>query len=151
MPNFSRRSLEKLNQCRKELQLIAKESIDDSPFDFALICGFRDEYDQNEAYRKKVSKAKWLQSPHNYLPSYAFDIVILDNGDMDWDNIYKYKAVAHHMMMFAYMHNIKLKSYSLTEDWDHGHFEIKKWKKLLSPKQKKLLIASYNLDDCNNK
>ena len=38
--------------------------------------GYRDEAGQAAAFRNGVSSARWLQSPHNYRPSFACDLVL---------------------------------------------------------------------------
>jgi hypothetical protein len=49
-------------------------TLDVSPIDFKILCGHREEKEQNEAFNKGNSKLKWPQSKHNSLPSLAVDI-----------------------------------------------------------------------------
>lgn len=46
----------------------------------------RGQIDQEEAFRKGNSRARFGESMHNYIPSYAFDIGFKDNrtGSLDW-------------------------------------------------------------------
>lgn len=43
-------------------------------YDFSVLCGYRNEHDQNEAYDNGFSKLKFPQSMHNRYPSLAVDI-----------------------------------------------------------------------------
>lgn len=71
MPSLSKRSLNNLSQCHPDLQRIAKVAINE--FDFVVICGHRNEKDQNKAFASGNSKVKWPNSKHNKTPSRAFD------------------------------------------------------------------------------
>ena len=51
--------------------------------DFSVLCGHRNEEDQNAAYRSGVSKARWGESEHNSLPSKAVDIC---PWPVDWED-----------------------------------------------------------------
>ena len=51
--------------------------------DITILCGHRNEADQNKAYAEGNSKAKWPQSPHNKLPSMAVDVAPYP---IDWQN-----------------------------------------------------------------
>lgn len=73
MPNLSQRSLNKLVTCHQDLILIAHEAIKE--IDFSVICGYRGEHEQNQAYRLGNSKLKYPQSKHNKKPSMAFDLM----------------------------------------------------------------------------
>lgn len=56
-------------------------------------CGHRGEVEQNEAFRKGASKAKFGESPHNLLPAKACDIffLVLDHACFD---LHLYKELA---------------------------------------------------------
>jgi len=43
-------------------------------YDFSVLCGFRNEADQDFAYDNGFSKLKWPNSKHNSKPSRAVDI-----------------------------------------------------------------------------
>ena len=72
MPAFSKTSMARLETCADAIQDILMEAIKIK--DFSVICGHRDEKDQNEAYLNNFSKLKFPQSKHNKLPSIAVDI-----------------------------------------------------------------------------
>jgi len=75
------------------------------------------------------SRAKWGQSPHNFAPSYAFDIAFKDDkGKLDWS--------PKLFQMFAEIVKEKFKT-QITHggDWakfpDYPHFELKDWQKMI--------------------
>ena len=64
-----------------------------------VITGYRDQAEQEQAYTDGKSKAHWLQSPHNYLLSFAVDIAPLSvdrNGKdfIDWGNAEAFETLA---------------------------------------------------------
>jgi peptidoglycan L-alanyl-D-glutamate endopeptidase CwlK len=69
---FSSHSLKQLSTCDIRLQEIMNRAIVE--IDFSVICGFRNEQDQNEAFDNGYSKLKWPKSKHNFFPSCAVDI-----------------------------------------------------------------------------
>ena len=51
-----------------------------------IVCGHRGEREQEAAYKKGASKAKYGQSAHNTLPAVAVDIAPSGpTGGIDWD------------------------------------------------------------------
>lgn len=89
MSQFSARSLKNLEQCHPLLQLLMYEAI--KVTDFSVICGFRGEREQNEAYDSGASKLKWPKSKHNQTPSLAVDIVPYP---IDWNDEARFKELA---------------------------------------------------------
>ena len=72
MAKFSKKSKERLSTCEKDLQLLFNEVVKD--FDCKILCGHRGEKDQNEAYKRGNSKAKYPKGRHNSSPSFAVDV-----------------------------------------------------------------------------
>lgn len=72
MPSFSDKSLERLSQCDKRLQVLFNEVV--LHWDCSVMVGFRDADTQNEAFRNGLSKQKWPDSKHNQQPSMACDV-----------------------------------------------------------------------------
>ncbi len=159
MPYFGKTSKEKRNTCIPELIQVLDESI--KTFDFSIVYGYRYEEEQMRAYNKGYSKAKWLESPHNYYPSFAFDIVPYykdtphiryPNIDVitDKKNIIKYSkelAMFYIMSTIVIMTgkqlNINIRGgFNWNQDWnimdnsfdDLGHFELCNWKQLKEKK-----------------
>ena len=73
MANFGKRSAENLSQAHPDLQRLFNEVI--KYYDCAIICGHRNEEDQNKAYDEGRSKLRYPQSKHNKTPSLAVDVV----------------------------------------------------------------------------
>ena len=95
-----------------------------------ITCTFRSNEEQNELFAKKpkVTNAKAGQSPHNYNPSFAFDIGFIGSDKkMDW-NPKLFKS-------FADLIKYESTLVSWGGDWlsfkDVPHFELKNWKTLI--------------------
>jgi len=73
MPEYSKKSSEKLNTCHLDLQKIFKFIV--KHFDNTILEGYRDEEKQNYYYKKKKSKVKFPLGKHNKLPSEAVDSI----------------------------------------------------------------------------
>lgn len=69
---FSNRSSGRLNTCHRGLQLLFYVVIKHR--DCSILCGHRNEVDQNLAYYQKRSSKRWPNSKHNSLPSMAVDV-----------------------------------------------------------------------------
>jgi peptidoglycan LD-endopeptidase CwlK len=81
MPNLGSGSLAQLHTCDDRLQRIALEAI--KVADFSIVEGHRNQHDQDEDFRKGVSKLKWPNGRHNAMPSRAFDFAPYP---LDWSN-----------------------------------------------------------------
>lgn len=128
MPKFSARSLKNLEQCHPLLQLLMYEAI--KVTDFSVICGFRGEREQNEAYDRGNSKLKWPQSKHNQTPSLAVDIVPYP---IDWNDERRFRTLGTVVKeIWAQLPEEKKEGWSLSwgGDWktfkDFPHFELRK-------------------------
>ena len=84
-------SSDRLATCDKRLQDMANMMISRSEFDLTITCGHRTEKEQNEAYEKGTSHAKFGQSKHNVFPSKAIDIcpypINWDTKDQRWQEM----------------------------------------------------------------
>ena len=105
-----------------------KELYPNAPQPF-ITCTFRSNEEQNILFNKKpkVTNAKAGQSPHNFNPSFAFDIGFIGlDKKMDWS-----------LKLFLNFANI-ITSIDSNIDWggnwirfkDAPHFELKGWKNL---------------------
>lgn len=81
MPQFSKLSEQRLATCDPRLQAIAREAI--KYVDFTIVCGHRDQEEQDDAFRRGLSKLKWPLSKHNAMPSKAFDFAPYP---VDWND-----------------------------------------------------------------
>ena len=82
MPSFSERSLNNLNTCDPDLIKLFTEVI--KVYDCSILCGHRNEEDQNKEYLEGNSKAEWPNSKHNSLPSQGVDVVPYP---VDWEDL----------------------------------------------------------------
>lgn len=109
MYSFSKRSLDKLAECHEDLQIVMKEAIKASPYDFGITWGYRSPVKQNELYQQgRTTEGKIVtyvdgyvkMSKHNYNPSQAVDIACYINKTLTW-NAEIYKIVASHIIDVA--------------------------------------------------
>lgn len=85
MPSFGKGSLVKLNELDPKLQEVLNEAI--KVIDFTIICGHRNQIDQDKAVAEGKSKTKWPNSKHNSIPSKAADIMpYLPVKGIDWND-----------------------------------------------------------------
>jgi len=89
-------SLQRLGTCHPEIQTLIRaveKGVDQGDlayagiYDITVLCGWRNEADQNEAVRKGASKTPWPRSAHNREPSDAVDIApypIPKDADGNW-------------------------------------------------------------------
>lgn len=120
MPTFSPRSTFKLATCHPLLQQIMNEAIDE--IDFAVICGHRNQADQDKAYAEKKSRLRWPDSRHNSLPSKAVDLFPYP---YDWNDIEAFKGLAVVIKRIAEKHGVWV---TWGGDWkmrDMPHFELR--------------------------
>lgn len=86
MPTFSDRSKKALSECHSDLQVLFNEVI--KHFDCAVICGHRNEEEQNEAHTKGFSKVRFPDSKHNKKPALAVDVMPYPINWSDRERIY---------------------------------------------------------------
>ena len=122
MPSFSARSLERLMSCHPDLiklfQAVIKE------IDCSVICGHRNQKDQDEAVRHGFSKTPWPKSMHNKIPSLAVDVIPYP---VSWDDIESFTALSNIVLA-------KAKELGIEIEWggtfksimDRPHYQLKK-------------------------
>lgn len=96
MPNFSKTSLERLATCHPDLQTLFKEVI--KYFDCTIVCGHRNQADQDKAYDEGKSQLKWPNGNHNAYPSNAVDVIPCP---VDWNDTRRIYYFAGWVMMLA--------------------------------------------------
>jgi peptidoglycan L-alanyl-D-glutamate endopeptidase CwlK len=135
MPNFSQRSLDRLNTCHPDIQAVMHEAI--KHFDFTVLSGFRSPKEQLELYKqgREFKDGKWVKvgktvtnvdginvkSNHNYSPSRAVDIAPYP---IDWDDIERFEQMAAVVMDCANKLGIKLTWGGNWRMKDYPHFEL---------------------------
>lgn len=124
MYKWGKTSKNKLATCDKRLQDLANMMLSRSEFDLTITCGYRGEQEQNEAFEKGKSRARFGQSKHNTFPSKAIDICPYP---IDWnDKDRRWQEMALNAMWCAGKLGIEIvwggnfKTIS-----DKPHFEIK--------------------------
>ncbi len=96
MPKFGDRSKGRLRGCADDLQTLFERVVE--KYDCTVLCGHRNEADQNEAYDTGRSKLKFPESKHNGLPSRAVDIVPYP---VDWNNRKRFYHFAGYVQAIA--------------------------------------------------
>ena len=132
MPKFGKKSRDRLATCDKRLQDISNEVV--KYFDCTVLCGHRNEQDQNEAVAKGNSKATFPNGRHNSYPSLAIDIAPYP---VNWDDTERFTLLAG---FFLGMGKMMYPDVNIIwgNDWDgdfdtkdtkfrdYPHFEIRK-------------------------
>jgi peptidoglycan L-alanyl-D-glutamate endopeptidase CwlK len=125
---LSKSSLDKLMTCSGVLQTLMLKAINDErcPCDFTIICGYRGEKEQNEAYTKGYSKLKYPNGKHNKYPSQAVDIMPYPiNWNYD-DDMARIQELSEHIKTIAKENQIVI---VWGGDWenfrDYPHWELK--------------------------
>ena len=116
---FGKKSLERLSQCHPDLQKIANELIKE--LDVSILCGFRGEKEQNQAFINGKSKLKWPRSKHNKTPSLAIDIAPYP---IDWKNIGRFIDMCDRIKRIASELGIKIKQGREFSFKDYPHTEL---------------------------
>lgn len=149
MPVFSKKSLSILSKAHEDLQDLLKEVI--QIIDVTVICSVRSAEDQQKAFDAGNSKAKPGQSPHNYEPSFAVDVVPASvlGGEarrgkktykLDWNSKdpETQKVVREEFFKLAGVMKAKAAELGLAIQWggdfksfeDLPHWEIQDWETL---------------------
>ncbi len=128
MPNFSLSSKQKLDTCHMVLKTLMYKVIEKT--DIIILCGHRNEKEQNAAFSAGNSKLKWPKSKHNSEPSMAVDIA---PWPIDWKNISRFKSTAIIIKdVWNSMSDLEKDGYHLMwgGDWtsfkDYPHWELQK-------------------------
>lgn len=81
MPSFSHRSKQYLSSCHEPLIDLFSEVIKER--DCTILCGYRNQHEQNLAYAQGHSKVRYPHSKHNQHPSIAVDVMAYP---IKWDD-----------------------------------------------------------------
>jgi hypothetical protein len=85
MPHFGQSSVNQLHSCDSKLITLFNEVV--KHFDCTILCGFRGEEAQEDAFREGRSKKRWPNSKHNGYPSKAVDVAPYP---VDWNDIERF-------------------------------------------------------------
>lgn len=115
-------SLVRLNQCHPDLiKIIARV---DEIFPVHVICGYRNQVDQDKAFDDKKSKLKFPNSKHNQKPSLAVDIVPDPDRNpktISWVDLTAFEIMCLAVEAIAEEYNIKIRlgrDFKF-KDWPH--------------------------------
>ncbi len=127
MPIFGGRSLRNLADAHPDIQRVMKAAIAD--FDFMVLQSSRTMEEQEADFAKGVSKAHWLQSPHDFSPSYAVDCCPYP---VNWNNIARFADMSRVILTHAKALGVDL---TWGGSWksikDFPHFEMTGWRELV--------------------
>jgi len=96
MPKFSQESFSKLSTCHADLQALFYEVIKN--FDCMILEGYRNQADQDLAFKEGRSKLTWPNGKHNRQPSMAVDVTPYP---VDFSNIKRLYWFAGYVMGIA--------------------------------------------------
>jgi peptidoglycan LD-endopeptidase CwlK len=83
MNHFSETSKARLKTCHRDLQTLFAHVINE--YDCTIVCGHRDQPEQDKAYAEKKSTKQYPNSKHNKIPSLAVDAAPFEPGTgIDW-------------------------------------------------------------------
>ncbi len=116
MSSFSKKSLDQLDTCHPDLQLLFKTVV--KSYNCSILCGHRGKEDQDEAFRSGKSKVQWPNSKHNELPSRAVDVA---PWPIDWSDTKRFYHFVGYVMAVAEGLGINIRSGA---DWD-GDLDFK--------------------------
>jgi len=99
---FSPSSLKKLSECDSKLQDLFNEVLKTT--DCIIVCGHRNQEDQDRAFQKGFSKVEFPNSKHNSLPSMAVDVMPYP---LDWNA--RDRMVEFSKVVFEYANHLGIK------------------------------------------
>ncbi len=137
MPVFGGRSLRNLKDAHPDIQRVMHAAIED--FDFMVLQSSRTEEEQEADFLKGVTKAHWLQSPHDFNPSYAVDCCPYP---VDWTDLKAFNEMANVILDHARKMGVDM---TWGGHWktirDNPHFELTAWRELVKQSQQPQLTS----------
>jgi len=135
---FGSTSKKRLATCHPAWSEIMIEAANDSecPCDFGIVCGWRNEWDQDKAFMDGKSNARWGESDHNVMIgnkpwSLGIDIAPYSSEIKNylWEDAYAFNALASHIIAVAGRLGYRVEwggNYKLRGGTgDPGHFSLK--------------------------
>lgn len=124
MAIFGGRSTAVLKTLDPDLARVMKRAI--IGFDFMLIQGTRTKEEQEADFLKGTSNAHWLESPHDFNPSFAVDAAPMP---LHWQNLSSFRQLSLAIKDAARIENVAI---HWGGDWvprkDYPHFQLADWK-----------------------
>ena len=104
MPKYSAKSIERLKTCDPRLQAVFQSVLKE--FDHSILCGHRNQADQDLAVSEGRSKVNWPNSQHNFMPSRAVDAAPYP---IDWGDRERFTLFAGYVLGTAAQMGVKLR------------------------------------------
>ena len=104
MPSFGERSKKALDSAHPKLRQLFEEVVKSQ--DCAILCGFRNEEDQEKAFLQGFSKVHYPNSKHNSYPSMAVDVV---PWPLDWKEERRFYRLSGYVQSVADRLGIKIR------------------------------------------
>jgi peptidoglycan LD-endopeptidase CwlK len=93
---FSKTSLDRLATCHPDLQRLFNEVI--KHYDCTILCGYRGQVEQDDAFLHGRSKLKYPHSKHNQTPSLGADVMPYP---VDWSSSKKNLCKLYHFVGYV--------------------------------------------------
>ena len=130
MYKLSQRSLLRIAGIDDELLELVQRSIAKSPIDFGIpeFGGYRTAKEQNELFKKDVSKCDGIKVLSKHQSGNAFDVYAYINGRASWDPVHL-AIIAGVILSEAKVMNLKIRwggtfGSNNFKGWDSGHYEL---------------------------
>ena len=121
MYKFSKRSKDRLRTCHPLLEQLCNDALATQEMDITVLCGYRNEDEQNKLYEQGISPLKGGESKHNEYLSRAVDIAPYP---IDWNDTARFDKLAELMKRLAQEKAIKIKWGGDFSYYDGVHFEL---------------------------
>lgn len=96
MPEFGKWSKTQLATVHPDLRRLFEEVV--KGMDCHVLCGYRNEADQDRAFNQGFSKVQWPNSKHNTYPSLAVDV---STWPLNWHDIASFDALGGFVLATA--------------------------------------------------
>lgn len=146
MPQFGGRSISAMKTLHPLLCRVFNLAIETT--DFMIIQTSRTQEEQEADFKKGVSNAHWLESSHDFEPSFGADCAPIP---LVWSNISAFTVMATQIKSAALKLNIPIVwggDYHIVPgrrlNKDYPHFELANWRELAKqlPQQERLPLVS---------
>jgi len=116
MPYFSRVSRERLETCDDRIIKVFTKLIE--TIDFSVLCGFRNQEDQEHAFKNGATRLHFPNSRHNAYPSEAIDIAPYwkESPHIRWGAVHEwaqYPELKDQYQTFAEYNNACLQAFTI--------------------------------------
>jgi peptidoglycan L-alanyl-D-glutamate endopeptidase CwlK len=117
--SLGKTSLQRLDECHPDLQRLVRAVVARMPAgdDLTVLCGYRGQKEQDDAFARGTSKLKFPKSKHNNKPARAVDIAPYP---VDWHDRAAFDRQRAFVLAVASDLGIRIR----VIDWDLPHFEL---------------------------